>query len=82
MTGVELLAIGVVFLIGVVTGVIALVSLASHREDRRTRLSREAPDGMTHAGRLLTNLYVRRPGDDECADGSPDGRYTETPSAW
>lgn len=64
MTAVDLLTIGVVFLIGVITGAILLVSLASLREDRRAKLSREAPDRVTHAGRLLTGLYVRRPGDD------------------
>jgi hypothetical protein len=64
MTAVDLLAIGVVFLIGVITGAILLVSVASLREDRRARLSREAPDRVTHAGRLLTNLYVRRTGDE------------------
>lgn len=61
---VELLAIGAVFSFGVITGAILLVSLASHREDRRARLSREAPDHISLAGRFLTGLYVRRPGDD------------------
>jgi hypothetical protein len=64
MTAVELLTIGVVFFTGVITGVVILVSLASRREDRRAKLSREAPDRITLAGRLLTGLYVRRPGDD------------------
>lgn len=64
MTAVLLLAIGVVFTIGAITGVVVLVSLASRKEDRRARLSREAPDGMTNAGRFLTGLYVRRPGDE------------------
>jgi hypothetical protein len=64
VTAVELLAIGVVFAIGVITGVILVVSAASLREDRRARLSREAPDRLTQAGRFLTDLYVRRPGDD------------------
>ena len=63
MTAVEVLAIGVIFTFGMITGVIFLVSLASRREDRRARLSREAPDRMAQAGRLLTGLYVRRPGD-------------------
>lgn len=63
MTAVDVLAISVVFITGVITGVIFLVSLASRREDRRARLSREAPDRVTGAGRLLTGLYVRRPGD-------------------
>jgi hypothetical protein len=64
VTAVELLAIGVIFSIGVITGVILMVSLASLREDRRAKLSREAPDRVTQAGRFLTDLYVRRPGDD------------------
>jgi hypothetical protein len=64
MTAVDLLTIGVVFIFGVLTGVVLLVSLASRREDRRPKLSREAPDRATHAGRLLTGLYVRRPGED------------------
>jgi hypothetical protein len=64
MTAVELLAIAVVFIIGAITGIVFLVSVASRREDRRHRLSREAPDPWTLAGRFLTGLYVRRPGDD------------------
>jgi hypothetical protein len=64
MTAVEVLAIGVIFTFGAITGIVCLVSLASRREDRRARLSREAPDRMTQAARLLTGLYVRRPGDD------------------
>jgi len=73
MTAVEVLAISVVF----ITGVIWLVSLASRREDRRARLSREAPDRMTLAGRLLTGLYVRRPGDDPSWYDSPDDDQPE-----
>ena len=64
MTTVDILAIGVIFTFGVITGIVFLVSLASRREDRRARLSREAPDRMARAGRILTGLYVRRPGDD------------------
>ena len=64
MTTVDILGIGVIFTFGVITGIVFLVSLASRSEDRRVRLSREAPDRMTLAGRFLTGLYVRRPGDD------------------
>jgi hypothetical protein len=64
MTAVELLAIGVIFSVGVITGVILVVSLASRREDNRAKLSREAPDRVTQAGRFLTGLYVRRVGED------------------
>src|SRR5215469_9268016 len=64
MTAVEVLAIIVVFITGVITGIVFLVSLASRREDRRARLSREAPDRITLAARLLTGLCVHRSGDD------------------
>jgi hypothetical protein len=64
MTTVDILEVGVIFTFGVITGIIFLVSLASRREDRRARLSREAPDRVTLAGRYLTGLYVRRPGDE------------------
>jgi hypothetical protein len=72
MTAVELLTIGVVFITGVITGIVLLVSVASRREDRREKLSREAPDAWTLAGRFLTGLYVRRPGDDDPRRRYPD----------
>jgi hypothetical protein len=72
MTTVELLMIAVVFATGVITGIVFLVSVASRREDRRQKLSREAPDAWTLAGRFLTGLYVRRPGDDD-----PRRRYQD-----
>jgi hypothetical protein len=77
MATVELLMIGVVFTTGVITGVVFLVSLASRREDRREKLSREAPDGWSLAGRVLTGLYVRRPGDDSPKLRHPDDDPTE-----
>lgn len=70
MTTVDILAIGVIFIFGAITGIVFLVSLASRREDRRAKLSREAPNRMALAGRFLTGLYVRRPGDD-----TPSYRY-------
>jgi hypothetical protein len=72
MTAVELLAIAVVFTTGVITGIVFLVSAASRKEDHRPKLSREAPDNWTQAGRFLTGLYVRRPGDD-----GPRRRYPD-----
>jgi hypothetical protein len=77
MTAVWVLAIAVVFITGGITGVIFLVSLASRREDRRVKLSREAPDRVTLAGRLLTGLYVRRPGDDGPRYGYPEDDQAE-----
>jgi hypothetical protein len=72
MTAVELLAITVVFTTGVITGIVLLVSAACRKEDRSRQLSREAPNNWTQAGRFLTGLYVRRPGDD-----SPRPRYPD-----
>jgi hypothetical protein len=63
MAVVTVLAIAVIFTTGAITGIIFLVSLASRREDRRARLSREAPDRTTNAARYLTGLHVSRPGD-------------------
>lgn len=77
MTAVELLAIGVVFTTGVVTGIVFLVSTASRKEDRRQKLSREAPDHWTLAGRFLNGLYVRRPGDDSPRPRRPDDKPAE-----
>jgi hypothetical protein len=77
MTAIELLAIGVVFITGAIAGIVFLVSVASLREDRREKLSREAPDRWTLAGRFLTGLYVRRPGDDSARRRYPDDDRTE-----
>lgn len=65
MAAITVLLIAVIFTTGAITGIVLMVSLASRREDRRARLSREAPDRTTNAARCLTGLYVRRPGDDE-----------------
>jgi len=78
MTAVEVLAIIVVFITGVITGIVFLVSLASRREDRRAKLSREAPDRITLAARLLTGLHVRRPGDDPSWHDYPDDDQAES----
>ena len=61
MTAVVVVAIVIIFIFGMIVGIVILVSVASHREDKRLRLSREAPDRTTLAGRYLTSLYVRRP---------------------
>lgn len=75
MTTVELLTIGVVFITGMITGIVFLVSAASRKEDRAARLSREAPDRMTLAGRFLTGLYVRRPSDEAYRAGDEVAEY-------
>jgi hypothetical protein len=73
MAAVTVLVIAVIFTTGAITGIVLLVSLASRREDRRVRLSREAPDRTTTAARHLTGLYVRRPGDDQRYDRPAGG---------
>jgi hypothetical protein len=77
MTAAIVVAILVIFAFGVITGIVILVSVASRREDKRLRLSREAPDRTTLAGRYLTSLYVRRPGDDTAPQLAPDDQRTE-----
>jgi hypothetical protein len=47
------------FLGGVVTGVIAVVALAVHREDRRYSLVGEAPDRMSRSARRLNGVSRR-----------------------
>jgi hypothetical protein len=78
MTAVVVVAIVVIFIIGMIVGIVVLVSVASHREDKRLRLSREAPDRTTLAGRYLTSLYVRRPGDEAVPQVLSDDQRTET----
>jgi hypothetical protein len=79
MTAVVLVAIVIIFIFGMIAGVVILVSVASHREDKRLRLSREAPDRTTLAGRYLTSLYVRRPGDDTVPQVLSGDQRTEIP---
>ena len=47
---------GAVLLGGVVTGVIAAVAWAIHREDQRYTLVREAPDHISRSTRRLTGV--------------------------
>jgi hypothetical protein len=48
-----------VFLSGVVLGVVAMVSLAVRREERRNSLFGAAPDAMARGARRLTGLGGR-----------------------
>jgi hypothetical protein len=79
MTAVVVVAIVIIFVFGMIVGIVVLVSVASRREDKRLRLSREAPDRTTLAGRYLTSLYVRRPGDDTVPQVPADDQRTEIP---
>jgi hypothetical protein len=49
------------FAAGLATGILAVVALAIHREERNLTLAPAAPDPLTRAGRWLTGLYVRCP---------------------
>jgi hypothetical protein len=49
------------FAAGVVAGIIGVVAIAIHREERNPTLTSEGPDNVTRAGRRLTGLYVRAP---------------------
>lgn len=49
-----------IFALGVVAGIVAVVSLGSRREDRGPFLREDGPDNLTRGARRLTGLYVRR----------------------
>ena len=52
--------------IGVVIGVVAVVSLGIRREDRRgSRLPVDADDRVARGARRLTGLHVRRPAESD-----------------
>lgn len=66
MSGIEV-AVAVALLIaftgGVVMGVVALVSVASRREDRLSTLTGEAPDALCRGARKLIGVWTRWPAD-------------------
>lgn len=62
MTTGLLIALAAIFIAGMITGVVGLVSLASRREDR-SRLEVRPPDPIARAGRYLTGLTVQHPDD-------------------
>lgn len=66
-----IIALGI-FAIGVVAGIIWVVSLGSRREDRDPFLDEEGHNNMTRGARRLTGLYVRREPDyyDQLHSGS------------
>ena len=62
---------------GVVTGIIAVVSLGIRREDRRgSRLPVDANDRITRGTRQLTGLYIRRPAGPERPPSLSNSRET------
>ena len=59
MAGVVVAIAVAVFLAGMVMGVIAIVAIAVHREDRRCTLAVEAPGRLSRSTRRLTGLRRR-----------------------
>lgn len=61
MDGIELAAIMILvgFLGGIMATIIAIVSVASRREDRRYSLTADTPDVICTAARRLTGVGVR-----------------------
>jgi hypothetical protein len=53
------IGMALVFSIGVVLGVIAMVSMASNREDRLGTLTRQPPDVFARGARRLVGLGLR-----------------------
>ena len=49
-----------IFAVGVVAGIVVVVSLGVRREDRRPFLPEAGPDQLTRGARRLTGLYVRQ----------------------
>jgi hypothetical protein len=49
------------FAVGVIAGIIGVVAVAIHREERDLTLTSENPDNLTRAGRWLNGLHVRAP---------------------
>jgi hypothetical protein len=70
----------VVFVAGIVVGVIVIVSIGIWREERDflrtglTSMTRRAPDRVRAGARSLTGLYVGQRAD----SGSPAARYEDT----
>ena len=59
MAGVIVTMAVAIFLGGIVTGVIAVIAVAVHREDRRYTLAVEAPDRLSRNARRLTGMARR-----------------------
>lgn len=69
----------VIFISGAVTGIIGLVSLAVHREERNHTLMGPPPGYIAGAARRLNGVHVRIP--DPCKT-SPTGRKGARGGEW
>jgi hypothetical protein len=63
-----------VFVLGVVIGIVLVVSLASRREDRRFSLWGDAPDPACWGARRLLGVWVRGARPDRAFEFDEDGR--------
>ncbi len=59
MAAVVLIILGI-FAVGVVAGIVVVVSLGVRREDGGPFLAEAGPDQLTRGARRLTGLYVRQ----------------------
>jgi hypothetical protein len=59
ITVAEAIGTALVFAIGVVLGVIAMISMASNREDRLGTLTRQPPDVLARGARRLNGVGLR-----------------------
>lgn len=67
-------AIGL-FVAGMIAGIIGMVSVAIHREEKNLTLTSAATDPVTQAGRWVNGMHVRaprRPWYGHPAGGDPD----------
>jgi Flp pilus assembly protein protease CpaA len=55
------ITVSAIFASGVIGGVVGLVTVAIHREERHHTLIRPAPDRATSAARGLNGVYVHAP---------------------
>jgi hypothetical protein len=55
----EVIALLAIFLIGVVLGLLVVVSMAIKREDRKLTLTQQAPDAAARGTRVLTGVGSR-----------------------
>jgi len=76
MTSPVALAAIALFVAGMITGIIGMVSVAIHREEKSLTLTSAATDPVIRAGRLLNGVHVRsaRPWYTRPAGGDPDAR--------
>jgi hypothetical protein len=57
-----LIIAGALVLAGAIAGVLTVVAVGIHREERAYSLTTDSPDRITSGSRAANGLYARRPG--------------------